>query len=309
MHDSVRDAFLPFSTPLEGRVRFMYLDVKSLVSTGVGNLLDADDPSNFGSNPQPLPDIFTLGWFDPATQAEATNAEILTEYQTVKFSGTALKPLDKKEEITRLRITDTAINTLVTGKLASFETTLKGRPPFAALENWPADGQLGLLSMAWAMGPHFQFPKFQNAARDGEWLTMAKECRMTEAGNPGVIPRNVRNGLLFTLAGWMAAPPEGDFTQLLYDPSRKLDANMRSGTFPIPMNLTIGLQTALEALNFNPNGLDGVAGNGTRTALKSFQAANQLTQTPSIQGIQDVPPETLNSIAQHLDDEGISHFP
>ena len=32
------------------RVPFMYLDVKSLVSTGIGNLLDADDP-NRRANP------------------------------------------------------------------------------------------------------------------------------------------------------------------------------------------------------------------------------------------------------------------
>lgn len=64
MHQSVREAFFPFSEPLEGRVRFMYLDINSLVSTGVGNLLDADNPASFASNPHLLADAFTLGWFD-----------------------------------------------------------------------------------------------------------------------------------------------------------------------------------------------------------------------------------------------------
>jgi hypothetical protein len=63
----VQDAFFPFSEPLEGRVRFMYLDVKSLVSTGVANLLDADNPGSSGSNPHLLPDAFTLVWFDKVT--------------------------------------------------------------------------------------------------------------------------------------------------------------------------------------------------------------------------------------------------
>ncbi|WP_406429963.1 hypothetical protein, partial [Streptomyces sp. NBC_00631] len=81
MHQSVRDAFIPFNAPLEGRVQFMYLDIKSLVSTGVGNLLDADDPQHFGTNPNPLPDIFTLGWHDKDTLAPATRAEILQEYK------------------------------------------------------------------------------------------------------------------------------------------------------------------------------------------------------------------------------------
>ncbi|MFF0476588.1 hypothetical protein [Streptomyces sp. NPDC004284] len=77
MYQSVWDAFIPFSAPLEGRVQFMHLDVKSLVSTGVGNLLDADDPQHFGTNPKPLPDIFTLEWYDKDTLAPATRAEIL----------------------------------------------------------------------------------------------------------------------------------------------------------------------------------------------------------------------------------------
>jgi hypothetical protein len=49
----------------------MYLDVKSLVSTGIGNLLDADHPNNVGSNPHLLPDAFMLEWFDmlPRTPA------------------------------------------------------------------------------------------------------------------------------------------------------------------------------------------------------------------------------------------------
>ncbi|WP_405827242.1 peptidoglycan-binding protein [Streptomyces sp. NBC_00105] len=279
------------------------------MSTGVGNLLDADDPENFGSNPVPLADIFTLAWFDKDTTALASQAEIKAEYNTVKFSGTAFASIAQKKATTRLRVSDKEIDVLVTNKLDSFETSLKSRAPFADLDDWPADGQLGLLSMAWAMGPFFKFPKFQNAASTGDWLAMARECKMTEAGNPGVIPRNVRNALLFTLAGWMAAPPPGDFTQLVYDPTQNLAANMRSGNFPVPLNLVVGLQTALETLGFNPNGLDGAIGPGTRSALKSFQSANGLTQTPAIQSIDDVPQETIDALATQLDDAGAGHFP
>jgi hypothetical protein len=309
MHDSTRAAFVPFSEPLEGRVRFMYLDVKSLVSTGVGNLLDADDPSQFGSNLNPLPDIFTLGWFDKFSGAVANHAEIEQEYKNVKFSGTALASLAQKEAITRLRISDQSIDTLVMRKLGTFEGVLRGREPFAGLDDWPADGQLGLFSMAWALGPHFRFPAFQAAAAAGDWLTMARECRMTEVGNPGVVPRNVRNGLLFTIAGWMAAPPPGDFTQLVFDPSMTLADNMRSPNLPVTVNLAIGLQTALEALGFEPNGLDGVFGPGTRSALTSFQAENGLASSPNVQSMEDVPQETVDAIIQQLDDAGISRFP
>jgi hypothetical protein len=309
MHPSVDAAFLPFSEPLEGRLNFMYLDVKSLVSTGVGNLLDADNPDDFGSNPVPLSDIFALDWFDKDSFAQATNSQISAEYTKVKFSDTAFSTITQKKAITRLRISNQEIDNLCKSKLESFEVQLKTRTPFADLEIWPADGQLGLFSMAWAMGPFFNFPKFQNAARTGDWLTMARECKMTEAGNPGVIPRNVRNALLFTLAGWMAAPPPGDFSQLVYDPGQKLDANMRSGNFPVPLNLVIGLQAALEALGHNPNGLDGVIGPGTRSALKEFQVANGLSPTGTVQSINDVPQSTIDALAAGLDDAGVSHFP
>jgi hypothetical protein len=309
MYDSVRAAFLPFSEPLEARVHFMYLDVKSLVSTGVGNLLDADSPEHFGSNPNPLPDIFTLGWFDKDTHTSANRDEIEEEYRKVKFSGTNLAPLSQKQQITRLRISDEDIDSLVTAKLDSFEGTLKGRAPFADFDGWPADGQLGLLSMAWAMGPMFKFPRFEGAAARGDWATLSRECKMTEAGNPGVIPRNTRNALLFTLAGWASSLGDADFSQLVYDPTQKLDVNMRSGAFPVPLSLAVGVQTALETLGFDPHGLDGIIGPGTRAALVSFQTSVGLPQTPDVESVDDVPPDTVSALATGLDGKAVQHFP
>jgi hypothetical protein len=313
---SVQDAFIAFTTPMEGRVPFMYLDVKSLVSTGVGNLLDADSGEHFGTNPQPLPDIFTLEWFDKDTRAIASHSEIEDEYRTVKFSGTAHASLKQKEDITRLRISDQTIDDLVLRKLFSFEDTLRNRPAFTLLDEWPADGQLGLFSMAWALGPAFRFPKFEAAAAAQDWLTMARECRMTEAGNPGVIPRNVRNRLLFTLADWMAAPPPGEFSALVYDPfvhsnshSRNLAENLRSQNLPIFLSLIVGLQTALERLGFDPNGLDGVVGPGLRSALGSFQSSQGLPATSNFTTIDDLDTATHDAIIARLDEQGVSHFP
>jgi hypothetical protein len=302
MHQSVADAFLPFTIPLEGKVNFMYLDVKSLVSTGIGNLLE--------QNEQPLPDTFTLDWEDKVTHVPASRDEVLQEWQTVNNSGTALATLAQKEAITHLVASDEAIQGLCTTKLNSFEDFLVNRPEFADLESWTADAQLGIFSMAWALGPAFRFPNFQAAAQNRDWLTAARECKMSEAGNPGVIPRNVRNGLLFTLAFWMEAPPPAeDFSVLVYDPSVKLADNMRSGNFPVPLNLAIGVQTALEHLGFDPNGLDGVFGQGTRTALTNFQASNGLQQTPNAKTIDDVPSETIDALASGLDAASIGRIP
>ena len=41
MRESVRRGFIGFSAPFEGRLHYMYLDVKGLVTTGVGNLIDS----------------------------------------------------------------------------------------------------------------------------------------------------------------------------------------------------------------------------------------------------------------------------
>jgi hypothetical protein len=146
---------------------------------------------------------------------------------------------------------------------------------------------------------------------------------MSEAGNPGVIPRNVRNQVLFTNAWWMAAPPPGDFSFLLYDPTlsmhhpaQSLADNMRANTFPIPIRLDIGLQTALERLAtelgrpaYNPNGLDGVFGPGTRGAITAFQRDHGLAETPSAKNIGEVGQGTVNAVVAELDGLSISHWP
>jgi hypothetical protein len=135
MHQSVQDAFIAFNTPLEARVPFMYLDSKSLVTTGIGNLLDADSADNFGTNPQLQPFAFDLGWFDKDSAVAASKAEIAQEYQTVKFSGTANKPLrPDREAITRLRIDNATIDQLVMTKLQEMEGVLQQPQEFANLQ-------------------------------------------------------------------------------------------------------------------------------------------------------------------------------
>jgi peptidoglycan hydrolase-like protein with peptidoglycan-binding domain len=91
---------------------------------------------------------------------------------------------------------------------------------------------------------------------------------------------------------------------------------MRANTFPIPIKLDIGMQTALERLtielgrpDFNPNGLDGVFGRGTRNAVTAFQRDHGLPETPSASHIADVGQDTVNSIVAELDALGISHWP
>ena len=80
------------------------------------------------------------------------------------------------------------------------ENFLVGRQEFASFQDWPADAQLGLLSMAWAMGPAFKFPNFQAACARQDFQAAADQCHMADGNNPGLRPRNAANRQLFLSA-------------------------------------------------------------------------------------------------------------
>ncbi|MGO9893202.1 MAG: hypothetical protein ACLPX8_03180, partial [Bryobacteraceae bacterium] len=92
-------------------------------------------------------------------------------------------------------------------RLAANESFLKRQQWFQDFDTWPADAQLGLLSMAWAMGPGGpgQFPHFSSACKSLDFNAAAAECKMNEAGNPGLIPRNQANFTLFSNAAIVLA--------------------------------------------------------------------------------------------------------
>src|SRR6266480_95273 len=98
-HTSVRNGFLSFSQPLEGRVRWMYLDIKGLVTTGVGNLID------------PVASALKLPFVHKGDGSPANEAEISAEWQRLKGNqALAQKRHTACEAITELRLTDAAID-------------------------------------------------------------------------------------------------------------------------------------------------------------------------------------------------------
>jgi hypothetical protein len=182
----------------EGRTPFMYEDIKGYMTTGVGNIL-------------PLQLALTLPWRHK-DGALAHKMEIEREYNRLK----AL-PLEKAggfayEKHATLFLDEKALDGLVWNKLQSVNHQLKLR--IRDLDQWPLDAEVGLTSMAWAMGEgrifDGTFPKFvahikaQNFAqyelRNGKMELVggaAKECKMIDSDNPGVAPRNVMNKVLF----------------------------------------------------------------------------------------------------------------
>jgi hypothetical protein len=214
MYDSVQLEFRAFSERFEGYVPYMYLDIKGLVTVGVGNLIDPVElatvlPFRFKSRPG----IATPG-------ALASQEKIAAEWQLLKSNpNLAQKGFRACDPLTELDIPDDALNDLIVKRLAGSESFLKRQAQFSAFDNWPADAQLALLSMAWAMGPAGpgRFPLFSAACENLDFNFAAQECQMNEVGNPGLIPRNLANRTLLSNAAVVLA--QGLDPSALYYPA------------------------------------------------------------------------------------------
>jgi GH24 family phage-related lysozyme (muramidase) len=195
MRDSAAEAFLPFTTRYEGRVRWMYVDVKGLVTVGVGNLID------------PKPAALGLPFVSRHTGEAVRPDRIGEEWDRLKADAADLGRRGHRacEAITDLRLPDDAIDELVWARVTTNEAVLTRS--FADFALYPADAQLGLHSMAWALGAAFapRWPRFSAAVRALDFATAADECRMREVGNPGVVPRNDANQQLFRNAAAVLA--------------------------------------------------------------------------------------------------------
>ena len=185
MRQAVADVFPAFSKSFEGYIDFPYLDVKGLVTVGVGNLID------------PIQYAMDLPWLidgDPTNPAD--DASIIAAWNAVKARTDLTQHGGMSyAHVTNLRLTDAAIDELVRSKCASNEAALAQR-----IGNWallPASAQLAVLSLAWACGPWFDFPKFMSAIKICDYTTCARECQMNATGNPGLVPRNRANAKLF----------------------------------------------------------------------------------------------------------------
>jgi GH24 family phage-related lysozyme (muramidase) len=199
---AVQSGFPAFSAKFEGRVSYMYLDVKGLVTVGVGNLVDPVSAA------QTLPFRFKNRPGITAPGSPATSDQIAQEWQRLKSDpGLAIKTYQACDPITQLELSDDAIDALILSRLTQNESFLKRQQWFQGFDNWPADAQLGLLSMAWAMGPAGPgaFPNFRAACQKLDFATAAAQCKMNEAGNPGLIPRNQANVTLFSNAAIVLA--------------------------------------------------------------------------------------------------------
>jgi hypothetical protein len=203
MRSSVQTAWPNFVTFYEGRLSWLYLDTKSLVTTGVGFLMD----DGTGHAPDAC---LRLPWIYQGVAA--TRLQIGDAWDRVK-ARTDLAPRGGYafQNVTTLRLPEQAIGALLTAKTLDFWSILSATLP--ALEQWPADAQLALMDMAWHMGPRFlgsKWPNFTAAAHAEDFAGMAEHCQTANRS-----PRDARHVRLFSNAAVV--------TKLGLDPERLWD--------------------------------------------------------------------------------------
>jgi hypothetical protein len=214
MHDSVWKAYPTFTAQFEGITPFMYTDKKGYVTTGIGNLIE-----NLTTH-EPTPDSFTLGWKRPDGSL-ASQQEILDAWHAVKAAWPKVQSI-ASQALTTLRLDKGAIARLVASKLEQHEAYLRKKYP--GYDSWPADAQLGLLSMSWAMGPGFDFPKFSAAVNRPrpDFKAAAAASTIHDPGNP-IEGRNTANKQLFLNADSVLEAGH-DISALLYPRALKVAA-------------------------------------------------------------------------------------
>jgi len=247
MKASVLSRFPEESVRLEGYVPYMYLDVKGLVTTGIGNLID------------PMSLAMNLPW--KMGSMPATQAQIADEWTLVKSNTTLAKHGHLAAKgITKLRLDKEDVERLVSSVMARFYGILKHR--FPDIDTWPADAQMATMSMAWACGPWFRFANLESALKSRNFTLASVSCQISTAGNPGVAPRNVMNIILYgSAAACEAGKLKGDVVHF---------GGERTGK---------RLQTLLNASTIDPKlKVDGQVGPKTREAVKRFQGSQGLDQ-------------------------------
>ncbi|WP_405094601.1 peptidoglycan-binding protein [Micromonospora sp. NBC_01412] len=268
MHESVRNYWIAFNDPLEGRVHFMYLDQKGWLSTGIGNKIDETVKANSAPSPAERSASLALAgqlrWLD-GNDSEATPDQVATDWDAVKARlDLAPKGHLAFQPLTALHVQNEEIDRHVFAKLDEMESVLTGRPEFRDFATWPANAQLAVLSMSWGLGPAFKFPRFQEHVAARDWNGAAPESHFTP--DEGTI--KIRNNL--------------DREHLLIAQIVE-DQGLPKEQIAMKISDVFGVQGALLALGCKPGPQDGADGPSTQSAVREFQRNSSLDPNGSFE--------------------------
>jgi hypothetical protein len=240
----------------------MYADTLNLVTTGVGNLIDNGPNNNPGGNspsivrarlnnvisPAAMAPALALPWRfrgdgwtpkNPVARQLASQQDIIQAWALVKGQNQVVPDFSqlgggKYAPLTNLTLDNDAMDSLYQRTFNSFAATLQKRYP--SFSEWPADAQMAAMSMAWAMGPSFNFPAFTVAVNAGDFAKAAVESYFKGGGGtPSArTGRNKDNFLMFNNAD-VVAKGGGDLDLLIFPQS--------SGSVTTPKSLVASLNS------------------------------------------------------------------
>lgn len=273
MWNSVRESFKAFSVPMEGSVPHMYQDHLGKVTVGVGNLIDSAGAA-WGTRLLGAP-----FYQDRGSGPEATEQQVKAEWAAVKNSSGVAGRHVLSRETTTLRLSEQGITNLLHGTLERFESTLRATAEFSDLESWPADAQLALLSMAWAMGPAFaqegRWPLFRASCAQRDWLAAASNSVIA---NSWLAKRNAVDRGLFRSAAWVEWANADPSILKIFIPGNlpplalgDTDTSLAHGNFDVDSPIA-WLQGSLRWLGIYDGESHGNFDSATEAAVRAFQA-------------------------------------
>lgn len=186
------EQFWDFTEPLEGGFAadcmFMVQDLQ--VATGMG--ITFTGKSNRGAG---LAMAKALEWVykpgHPAAGTPCSGPDIERDYDTVlKEEALGLSGpghLPQWKAMTNCRITPEGlkrgVRKRVVGNINYVRTLRKGNKFLGDFDSFPADAQLCIISLTWANGNEFGYPRFCQACREYDWLEASKQCGFANKDN------------------------------------------------------------------------------------------------------------------------------
>lgn len=186
---NVAQLWTAYNEDLEGVFSSPYCDVRGLITTAMGCLID------------PFHLALALPWV--IGERFATEAEIGDDWEMLKGRKSELShwQASKQAPLTSIRLRAEAIEVLVQRRLAANVAHIEAHlmPGF---KEFPADSQMGILSLAWAIGAGFDKakpprPEFVAACNAGDWISAKVYAKLRESNNAGVVQRNRKQEICF----------------------------------------------------------------------------------------------------------------
>ena len=272
MYESVRDAFIELTKPLEGWINYMYCDTVRLVTTGLGIMMPDDTSATY------------LAWRWIDTNRKATVPEIRTEWRYIKRLGSlgdADRPASYYKKYASLFLPDSEITKSAMNKLYEMEAEVV---KFVGQDYryWPADAQMAVLQMAWNVGPNMfnnkakaYWPNLTSALKMQDWKKALDHCQI---GGNAKTPRNVLVKRLFNNA--LKVTELNANKAVLWNkteptPPPKPSIIASKVKFGSTNGEVWKLQERLKALKYTIV-VDGVYGNQTRNIVMLYQTNNKL---------------------------------